>query len=98
MTKLEIEAIVAAQSMDYLPCGRGPKAFDCYGLVLHLLGLLGLPVPPDPHQAASRASETAEIVQKNWNEQEWTRCPPRDRRGRIYVIDRAGSACWVGCQ
>jgi cell wall-associated NlpC family hydrolase len=68
-------AIDALIGKPYALGGRGPYAYDCWGLVLELRQRLGLPMPPDwrietPDVAAQRRLMGNELLQ---DQADWTR-------------------------
>ena len=69
----EAGLVAAVATARYQPLGRGPEVFDCWGLVLHILEGLGLPVPLDPREAASNAREMLAIFGKHYREADWRR-------------------------
>jgi len=69
----EAALVDAISTARYVPLGRGPEVFDCWGLVLWVLGALGRAVPVDPMQAARTPREMVALFERHYRDRDWRR-------------------------
>lgn len=56
---------------DYQPLGRGPDNYDCWGLVLSVLGDLGCAQPIDPMAYGANPLEVRRLMSAHYAPDDW---------------------------
>jgi cell wall-associated NlpC family hydrolase len=78
MTELWQTTILSLIGLPFRWGGRGPDAYDCWGLVSACLQSLDLPVPPDLMAPTDTEEDTTKTIEQEIASQRWLRVnPPR---------------------
>lgn len=78
----------------YKPLGRGPRMFDCYGLVIEVARQLDMKIPYDPLVATSDKATLAVLIKRAEEEGSWKECSPET--GAVAVFGRVAAGRHVG--
>lgn len=67
----EAECVNGLATAFHAPLGRGPQAFDCWGLVCETCRRMGWPVPFDPMEASGRPEGVQAIFEQHFQSGQW---------------------------
>ena len=74
---------------------RGPDAYDCWGLVVHALELMGIPCTDDWAPENPACARDLIAIERH-NASRWRRVPDGDQPGRIALLGNAKRYFHVG--
>ncbi|PHR83095.1 NlpC/P60 family protein [Henriciella sp.] len=78
----------------YEVCGRGPEAYDCYGMVVEVCRRMGWPVPRDPLPHWDNPRDLLRIFNEQVRDEEWKRCAVSE--GAVAFVPKFAAARHVG--